>query len=127
MQGSAWFGEFKILRHISLELPMTMKLGISFGRSSNFMPARGSTITHMLKTETTDKGPMFHCFLYCFNVGLSESANLPITGMVHDAPGRWAFFVRYTICSRTRREMTTVRMVAVRVLLPCVSQVIGVV
>lgn len=76
-------------------------------------------LAHMLKTEIALNAPAFHCFLYPSKVGFRLSANLPIIGIVHLSPGKWAFFALYTTCSRIRREMTIVRIVAVVVLLYC--------
>lgn len=41
-------------------------------------------------------------------VGETDSANLPMRGIVQVAPGRWRFLYRYTACSRMRREITMV-------------------
>lgn len=63
----------RILRTSSLDEPMTM---------------------NMLKTEMALSGPESPCAMYPSIEGLSESANLPMMGIVHVAPGRWAFLTR---------------------------------
>lgn len=49
---------------------------------------------NMLKTEMALSGPESPCAMYPSIEGLSESANLPMMGIVHVAPGRWAFLTR---------------------------------
>ena len=83
-QGSAWLGEFKILREYSFEEAMTIKLGILFKRRAEF---KVDCTTHMWNTESAESGKR-HCFMYPSIVGFNESANLPIIGIVHLSPGR---------------------------------------
>ena len=46
----------------------------------------------MLKTLATLRGPEFQPSWYFSREGWSESANLPMMGIVHLGPGRCAFF-----------------------------------
>lgn len=63
--------------------------------------------TYILNTLTALKAPDAHCFLYLSSDGCNESANFPMIGIVHVAPGKCAFLYLYTDCSRTRRAATT--------------------
>ena len=57
-QGSAWFGEFNILREYSFDEAMTMKLD---ARVASTIIQRGcKDATRMLKTLTTLRAPEFH-------------------------------------------------------------------
>ena len=60
----------------------------------------------MLNTLTALRAPEFHCRMYPSKVGFSESANLPMTGMVQASPGRCRFLYLYTDCSRARSART---------------------
>jgi hypothetical protein len=72
-------------------------------------------VAHILNTLKAVNSPLAHCFLYPSSVGFTESANLPMTGIVHRDPGRLPFLARYTVCSSTRRERRIAREVMMRV------------
>jgi hypothetical protein len=96
---------------------MTMKLRgrhgvpdislLSFCYSEEF-PAKPGLATYMLKTLVTLNSPLAHCRLYPSNLGSIESLNLPMRGMVHLAPGRWAFLYLYTACGGSWGVVATV-------------------
>ena len=103
-QGSAYVGLLRILRENSVDEATTMKLPdrdvlrVSYpNESQQHTDRRGTTLrklsTHMLNTLATLRGPEFQPAWYFSREGCSESANLPITGMVHLGPGRPAFFL----------------------------------
>lgn len=69
--------------------------------------ARIQAKTYMLNTLIALRAPESHCFLYPSMVGFIESANLPISGIVHLSPGKCCFLCLYTDCSRMRRATRT--------------------
>ncbi len=53
-----------------------------------FFLIREEVETHMLNTLIALKAPEAHCLWYPSMVGFTESANLPMRGIVHLDPGR---------------------------------------
>lgn len=92
---------------------ITINLIINIQRSAS-KPKKEIKEADMLKTLRALRAPEFHCFIYPSIVGFTESANLPMMGIVQLSPGRFFFLYRYTDCSRARRAkmMATVVYVA---------------
>src|ERR1700733_3384871 len=57
-------------------------------------------LSYILNTLMALRAPESHCFLYPSMEGETESANLPMIGMVHLSPGKWPFLYLYTDCSK---------------------------